>query len=151
MLNQDFREMLQTLSEEKVDFIVIGAYAMAAQGIVRATGDIDIWYDPTSENATKLYQALIKFGAPVKDLSPEDFCQPATVFQIGVVPCRIDLLSEIDGLEFAAAKKNALNIEISKCSFLVLSAPDLIKNKKATGRTRDLADIEELEKILTRT
>ncbi|MDQ3848955.1 MAG: hypothetical protein M3261_08385, partial [Thermoproteota archaeon] len=93
MLNPDFKDMLLCLKDEEVDFIVVGAYALAAHGFPRATGDIDIWVRNSSENAQKILSALMKFGAPISHLSKEDFTAPDVIVQLGVEPCRIDLLT----------------------------------------------------------
>lgn len=145
LLNSDYKEMLQILLEEEVDFIVVGAYALAAHGIPRATGDIDIWIKTGSQNSEKLIEALKKFGAPVSDIAAEDFTEPDIVFQIGVAPRRIDFLTSIDGVNFDEASKDKLIIKIDNIEIPVISAENLIKNKKATGRPKDLLDIESLK------
>src|SRR5947209_9232646 len=106
MLNPDFRDILSCLKDEKVDFIIVGAYALAAHGFPRATGDIDIWVRNNSENARRVLRALAKFGAPTSELSEEDFKAPDVVVQLGVEPCRIDILTGVDGVEFVEAWKN---------------------------------------------
>src|SRR5436305_4101138 len=103
MLNPDFRDILSCLKDEKVDFIIVGAYALAAHGFPRATGDIDIWVRNSSDNARKIMYALNKFGAPTSNISEEDFTSPDIVVQIGVEPCRIDLLTCISGVDFDEA------------------------------------------------
>ncbi len=145
MLNNDYREMLQILLEEEVDFIVVDAYALAAHGIPRATGDIDIWVKTETKNSEKLIKALKRFGAPTSDITSSDFTDPDIVFQIGVAPRRIDFLTSIDGVEFDDAKNDHLTINISGIEIPVISVANLIKNKKATGRPKDLLDIECLK------
>ena len=137
--------MLQILLEEEVDFIVVGAYALAAHGIPRATGDIDIWIKTDSDNAEKLIKSLKKFGAPIGDLEPSDFTEPDIVFQIGVAPRRIAFLTSIDGVNFAEAEKDKLIIKINDIEVPIISVENLIKNKKATSRPKDLLDIESLK------
>ena len=137
--------MLQILLEEEVDFIVVGAYALAAHGIPRATGDIDIWIKTDSDNAEKLIKSLKKIGAPIGDLEPSDFTEPDIVFQIGVAPRRIDFLTSIDGVNFAEAEKDKLIIKINDIEVPIISVENLIKNKKATSRPKDLLDIESLK------
>lgn len=100
MLNPDFAEMLRTLSDEGVEFLLVGAYAMAAHGVPRATGDIDVWVKPSRDNAERVLRALGRFGAPLFDLSAADLARVGTVFQLGVPPRRIDLLTSIDGVVF---------------------------------------------------
>ncbi len=145
MLNNDYKEMLQILLEEEVDFIVVGAYALAAHGVPRATGDIDIWIKTDTRNAERLIRALKKFGAPVGDITASDFTEPDIVFQIGVAPRRIDFLTSIDGVTFADADKDKLTIKINDIDVPVISLENLIKNKKAASRPKDLLDIESLK------
>ena len=102
-MNRDFVEMLSELSAAGVDFIIVGAHALAAIGITRATGDLDIWVRPTPANASRVITALERFGAPLFDLTPADLTAPDTVFQIGMVPSRIDILSGISGVTFEDA------------------------------------------------
>ena len=145
ILNSDYRDILRTLSERKVKFLLVGAYAMAAHGYPRSTMDIDLWIMPDPENARLVLKALEDFGAPSGDLSLEDLQKEDIVFQIGVAPRRIDILTSVDGLKFDDAFSHSETIEIDDISVHVLSVPDLIKNKRSTGRTRDLADVELLE------
>lgn len=138
--------MLSCLKDEEVDFIVVGAYALAAHGFPRATGDLDIWVRNSSENAQKVMRALMKFGAPLSDLSEEDFTAPDLVIQLGVEPCRIDLLTGIDGVEFNKAWRSKVNITIDELEIGILSKEDLLRNKLATNRDKDQGDIEWLGK-----
>jgi len=147
MLNSHFKDMLSALSEEGVRFLLVGAYAMAAHGYVRATGDIDIWVDSTTDNAAKTVRALERFGAPMHELTVNDLKSPDTVFQIGVVPERIDILTGVTGLDFNRAYQNAADGETDGIPVKMLSIDDLIRNKRALGRTQDLADAEALEKL----
>ena len=146
MLNLDFKEMLSCLKDEEVDFIIVGAYALAAHGFPRATGDIDIWIRNSFENAQKIMRALMKFGAPISHLSEEDFTAPDIIVQLGVEPCRIDLLTGIDGVEFDEAWQNKVSITIDNLEIDILSKEDLLRNKLATGRDKDQGDIVWLEK-----
>ncbi|MDR0646120.1 MAG: nucleotidyltransferase [Elusimicrobiota bacterium] len=146
MLNNDYKDMLSALREEKVKFLLVGAYAMAAQGYPRATMDIDIWIIASAENISAVMKALKRFGAPMHNISAEDFKSDDFVFQIGVAPRRIDILTSIDGLDFVTAFKNSCVVEVDGIAVNVLSKEDLIINKRASGRTKDLADVEELEK-----
>lgn len=144
MLNDDYREMLHILLDERVEFILVGAYALAAHGYPRATGDIDIWVRSSAENALRVYQALAQFGAPLQNISPEDFTNPEVIFQIGVAPRRIDIITSITGVDFSEAMQNALPICIEELSIPVLAISDLIKNKEETGREKDLLDVKVL-------
>ena len=98
-MNPDFRDMLFALNGEGVEYLLVGAYALAVHGMPRATGDIDVWVRPSPENARRTLAALRRFGAPLADLSQADLTRPGTVFQIGVAPRRIDILTAIDGVE----------------------------------------------------
>jgi hypothetical protein len=141
MLNPDFRDMLSCLKGAGVEFIVVGAYALAAHGRPRATGDIDIWVRNSSENAQKVIGALEEFGAPLSNLSAEDFTLPDLIVQLGIEPCRIDLLTGVDGLDFDDAWRNKLALTLDGLEIFVLSRGDLLKNKIAAGRAKDQGDI----------
>jgi hypothetical protein len=144
-LNRDFVEMLSALCAEKAEFLVVGAHAMAVHGYPRATGDLDIWVRPTSENAKRVWHALAAFGAPLTGLSERDLATPDIVFQIGVVPCRIDVITAIDGVDFASAWERRTAVRIGETTVPVLGRTDLIANKRASGRPKDLADLAWLE------
>jgi hypothetical protein len=148
MLNDDYKEILQLLFEAKVDFLLVGAYALAAHGYPRSTGDIDIWINPTPTNAKKVYQAIIKFGAPLFDLTVEDLYQLGNVFQIGIAPRRIDILTGISGVEFAEAKEDFIRLELYGMELPFISLEKLIINKEASGRDKDLIDLKNLRKLL---
>jgi hypothetical protein len=144
-MNRDFAEMLRALAAESVEFLVVGAYAVAAHGIPRATGDIDLWVRPTADNAARLWRALERFGAPRSRLSPDSFTQPDVVYQIGLPPNRIDLLTTIDGVGFDEAWAEKVPCVVSGIAFDMLSLRHLMQNKRATGRPQDLADVARLE------
>ena len=145
-LNPDFRDILLALSDADVDFLVVGAYAVAVHGYPRATGDLDIWVRADKTTAPRVIRALASFGAPMHEISEEDFASPAIVFQIGVPPSRVDILTEILGVDFDAAWKNRVQVTIDGIGFSVIGRSDLIESKKSAGRPKDLADIAELEK-----
>ena len=147
MLNEDYKEILQSLEEENVKFLLVGAYAMAAYGYIRATMDIDIWVMPSADNGKAVLRALRKFGAPLHGLTIDDIQKDDTIFQIGVAPRRIDIITGASGLQFDEAFARSLETDIEGLSIRVLSLGDLICNKKASGRTRDLADVEVLEAL----
>jgi len=140
-MNRDFVEMLAALCAAGVEFLVVGAYAMAAHGLPRATGDIDIWVRPTRPNAERVMRALQGFGAPLFGLTIEDLLRLDTVFQIGVAPSRIDILTGITGVSFEEAWTNCLAVTIDEQSVPVIGLADLMRNKAATGRPRDQADL----------
>jgi hypothetical protein len=137
--------MLSAFIAGGVEFLIVGAYALAAHGVPRATGDLDFWVRPSDENARRVLQALDVFGAPLHDLSAEDLTQPDLVYQIGVEPVRIDILTEIDGVAFDEAWAGRVVSEIDGLRVPVIGRAELIRNKRALGRTKDLADIEALE------
>jgi len=139
--------MLSALDDAGVDYLLVGAFAMAAHGVPRGTIDIDIWVRPTKENARKVWDAIARFGAPRSKLSVEDFCESDTIFQIGVAPRRIDILTSISGVDFEAAWKNRITSEIEEgVEVPVMCLADLIINKRASGRPKDLIDADWLEK-----
>ena len=138
--------MLSGLSDSGVEFLLVGAYAMAAHGHPRATGDLDIWVRANPDNAVKVLVALSRFGAPLHDLTIEDLSTPGIIFQIGVEPSRIDILTEISGVLFSDAWERKISIEMNGCSMSVIGLEDLIKNKRAAGRAKDIADVETLER-----
>jgi len=141
--------LLHGLSAGKVKFLLVGAYALAAHGYPRATIDLDIWVMPSQENAKAVLRALANFGAPLDDITQNDFEEEGTVFQIGVAPRRIDIITGASGLQFEEAFRNAIPMDIEGIPVHVPSIDDLIRNKKATGRTKDLADVEALEALKT--
>ena len=145
MLNEDYRDILHALSDEKVRFLLVGAYALAAHGYPRATMDIDIWVMPSSQNANAVLRALRRFGAPLHNLTKEDLQKDGTIFQIGVAPRRIDLITTASGLQFEQTYQRSLCVNIEGIEVHIPSIDDLIRNKLATGRTKDLADVEVLE------
>ena len=149
MLNEDYRDMLHTLSDEKVKFLLIGAYAMAAYGYPRATMDIDIWVMPSPQNAEAVLRALRRFGALLHNLTKEDLQKEGTIFQIGVAPRRIDIITAASGLQFEETYGRSLSVKIEGIEVHIPSIDDLIRNKRAMGGTKDLADAEALESLKT--
>ena len=147
-MNPDFAEMLSELSAAGVEFIVVGAFAVAAHGNPRATGDIDIWVRPTRENAERVLRALHAFGAPMFDLTVEDLLNEQTVFQMGVAPVRIDILAGIDGVAFEDAWPRRVFAQLGPAHAPVLSLIDLAANKRAAGRPKDLVDLAWIEQEL---
>ena len=112
MLNEDYKEMLESLLNGGVEFILVGAYALAAHGFPRATGDMDIWVKPDEENSKKLYKALARFGAPISKIREDEFSQPGLIFQIGVAPRRIDIITKIAAVEFDEADADKIVVDI---------------------------------------
>jgi hypothetical protein len=147
MLNKDYRDILHALAGESAKFLLVGAYAMAAHGYLRATMDIDIWVLPSPDNARAVLRALKRFGAPLHDLTEADLQKDDTIFQIGVAPRRIDIITGATGLRFEEASARSIQREIEGIKVRVLSLDDLIQNKRASGRTKDIADAEALESL----
>ncbi len=145
MLNKDYKEMLEILLRKNVRFLIVGAYALGVHGYPRATGDLDIWVEANPENAAKLYDALCEFGAPKDKFSKADFEKLGVVYQIGVVPCRIDILTRISGVSFAEAWGNHLDVSIEGLNIPVLGLEDLLKNKASTAREKDELDLKLLK------
>jgi hypothetical protein len=145
VLNKDYKEMLQILLDNEVKFLVVGAYAMGAHGYPRATGDIDVWVEPSESNSKAVYHSLIAFGAPVADIGETTFTEKGVIFQIGVAPRRIDIITQLSGLEFSAAYRRQETIDVEGLPLPFLCRSDLIKNKKATGREKDRLDADRME------
>jgi hypothetical protein len=144
-MNRDFVEMLAALCEAGAEFLLVGAHALAAHGVVRATGDLDLWIRPTPENAARVWSAFVTFGAPLADLTRDDLLTPDLVYQIGLPPNRIDVLTSISGVTFEEAWANRIVIPVENLEIGCLSRLDFMQNKRAAGRARDLADIALLE------
>ena len=145
MLNEDYKDMLQTLLNNEVKFLIVGAYALAAYGYPRATGDFDIWVEASAENSRKILSSLASFGTPTSGLSEKTFMEKGMIFQIGVAPCRIDLITHIDGVDFNNAYPSRTTIVMEGLNLPFISKENLIKNKKSTGRDKDLVDAKYLE------
>jgi hypothetical protein len=143
-LNKDFRDLLCAFLDAGVRFLVVGAYALAVHGRPRATGDLDVWIEPTPDNARRAHKALRAFGAPLADLTEEDLATPGTVFQIGVVPRRIDVLTELTALRFEDVWPRRIEGIYGPLRFPVIGKEDFIRNKRATGRLKDRVDANHL-------
>lgn len=145
-MNPDFLDLLRSLCDAEARFLVVGAYAVSFHAEPRATGDLDIWVEPTPENARRVYAALAAFGAPLDDLGVDDLADPRIVFQMGVAPRRIDILTAITGVGFAEAWPDRAEASYGGVRFPILGRDALIKNKRALGRPKDLLDVELLER-----
>ncbi len=146
--NEDFRDLLIALSDADARFMVVGGYAVGIHGRPRATKDLDVWVEPTLENARRVLFALADFGAVAGDLTPQELATPGTGFMMGRPPTRIDILTRLVGLEFGVAWSRSIVAEFAPdCRCRVLGIKDLIINKKAAGRPQDLADVEALERL----
>jgi hypothetical protein len=147
--NEDFLDLIDCFGHEEVEYVVVGAFALAQHGLPRATGDIDFLVRPTIENSRRVHRALSRFGAPLgaAGVAAEDFARPGTVYQIGVVPRRIDILTEATGVPFDEAWGTRVTRDIDgrQVPFLALEA--LLKNKRATGRPKDAVDADALVRL----
>jgi len=143
----DFVAMLVALSEESAEFLLVGAHALAAHGIPRATADLDLFVRPTTRNAPRVLKALKRFGAPLFDLSVQDLCRPDVVFQFGNPPLRIDLLTGISGVSFEEAWKDRIVTHIARVQVAVIGLEALIRNKQAAARPKDLVDVLALKQL----
>jgi hypothetical protein len=144
-MNPDFVAMLSALSDAGADYLLVGAHALAVYGRPRATGDLDLWICSTPDNARRVWSALQEFGAPLDGITIDDLSTPDIVIQIGVSPSRIDLLTSISGVEFDDAWSNRTMVPVAGLRVPTISRDDLIRNKRAVGRPRDIADVAELE------
>ena len=144
--NDDFLDMLRALVESGAEFVVVGAHAMAVHGVPRSTGDLDLVVRPTTENAERVLEALRAFGAPIDahGVSRADFEAPGSVYQVGLPPRRIDLMTGLSGVDFEDAWESRVAVEIEGMEIPFLGLEALRRNKSATGRDRDLLDLRLL-------
>ena len=140
-MTPDFVAMLSALSAEGVEFMLVGAHALAAHGFVRATQDIDILVRPTPENARRVFAALRTFKAPLFDLAEADLLDPDVVYQVGVKPNRIDLMNDISGVSWEEAWAGRTEITVEGIRVPVLGIEEFVRNKRASGRPKDRADL----------
>jgi hypothetical protein len=145
MLNQDFKEFIQLLNDNQVLYLVVGGYAVAIHGYPRYTRDIDIWIEMTKENASHIVETLDQFGFASLGLKESDFLVEDQIIQLGYAPNRIDILTTLPGVNFAECHKKRLLVEIDGVKVNFIDLDNLRKNKKASGRMQDLADLENLE------
>jgi hypothetical protein len=143
-VQKDFKELLELFNKHKVEYIIVGAYALAYHGVPRFTGDIDIYVHPTPENAQRIFAALDDFGFGSLDLTAEDFQKPGSVVQLGVPPVRIDIITSITGVVWQEADKGKNEGLYGDVPVYFLGREQLVANKRATGRKKDLADLESL-------
>jgi predicted nucleotidyltransferase len=147
VLNQDFKEFLQLLNANEVKYVVIGGYALAAHGCPRYTKDIDVWIERNSSNALKLIEVLKQFGFASLGVTVDDLVTPEYIVQLGYPPSRIDLITDADGVNFSECYASKVQLDVEGVTVNFINKESLIRNKKATARTQDLADIEALEKL----
>jgi hypothetical protein len=148
-LNDDFVDLIVGLKDAGVEFLIVGAHALAAHGVVRSTGDLDVLVRPTDENARRVVAALRAFGAPLgaHGVTAADFSRPGTVYQLGLPPRRIDIITMISGVTFDEAWADSVHVEVSAVEFKVPNRRALLVNKRASGRPKDLEDAERLERL----
>lgn len=144
MLGKDFREFVSLLNAHRVDYLVVGAYAVGAHGHPRYTGDLDVWVRPSPDNAARVVSALNEFGFASFKLKPEDFSRPGRILQMGYPPRRIDLMTSIEAVTFDTAYPKRLAVELDGLPVNFIGLEDLKLNKKAAGRPKDLIDYDEL-------
>ncbi|NQX01096.1 nucleotidyltransferase [bacterium] len=147
-MNSDFKELLTILNACQVSYLVVGGYAYIHYAEPRYTKDIDLWIQPTRENAIRLRQALLEFGGWVEGMTLEHFTTERTLFQIGLPPCRVDFLTSIPGLEFGPAFEARKVVDIDGLALPLISLTDLITAKRASGREQDLRDVAGLERVV---
>lgn len=142
----DFRDLLATLNAAGVRFLVVGAHALAAHGVPRVTGDLDVWLEPTETNAARVWEALMQFGAPLTSLgiTSADFVQPDQVIQIGLPPYRLDLMTGISGVTFTEAWEDRIAGALFEVPVAFIGREAFIRNKRASGRPKDLEDLRSL-------
>lgn len=144
-IQQDFKELLQLLEKHKIDYMIVGGYAVAFYGYPRFTKDIDIFFNPSNENIVSIIDALVEFGFSKKDLNPELFSTKGNIVTFGVAPLRVDFINEIDGVDFTLAKPHRIRGVYGDIEVFFIGKNDLKKNKASTNRLKDKADLEELE------
>jgi len=140
----DFKELLELFNSHKVEYLIVGGYALAFHGAPRVTGDIDLFVRPTDENARRILAALGEFGFGSLDLSVEELTRPGMVVQLGVPPMRIDIITRVSGVSWEKADAAKVPSRYGDTPVHFISRDDFIANKKATGRLKDAADIEAI-------
>jgi predicted nucleotidyltransferase len=146
-LLKDFHDFISLLNDHEVEYLVVGGYALAFHGKPRHTGDLDIWINISEDNATRIVKVLNEFGVGSIGLSKADFLREGYISQIGYPPLRIDILNSIDGILFLSAYQNKQTLKLNNININYIGLQDLIKNKKASGRSQDLTDLKQLVKL----
>jgi hypothetical protein len=152
-LNEDYRDLLVLFADSGVEYVIVGAYALAFHGAPRASGDIDLFVRPTPANAERVFAALKRFGAPLAagHVTAQDFARPGSVYQIGLPPRRIDIFTEISGVTFEEAWASRDRGEVDGREVALIGRAALLRNKEATGRLKDRADAARLRRSDTAT
>lgn len=146
-INPDFRDLLKILSDYNVKYLIVGGYAVMYYSEPRFTKDIDIWVEPTPENASRVWGALAEFGAPLEQVTLANFFNKDLIYQIGVAPNRIDIMMDVPGVEFNRAWKNRIQSHYGDVTIFIMSLDDLIVAKEKAGRDQDLIDLKHLKII----
>jgi hypothetical protein len=144
LLTDDFREFLRLLNANRVEYLLVGGYAVGLHGYPRATVDLDVWVGATPGNAQRVLASLREFGFDLPALESRLFTDPRSIVRLGVAPFRIEVMTSIDGVEFEACRARAVEFEVDDVRVPVISLADLKVNKRAAGRHKDLADLENL-------
>jgi predicted nucleotidyltransferase len=145
LIPSDYKDLLRILNKHKVKYLMVGAYAVIYYTEPRYTKDLDIWIEPTIENAKRVYNALKEFGAPLKDITFEDFTNKNLFYQIGVAPVRVDIIMGISDLEFSKAWKSRKRANFEGIKVNIIGIDDLIKLKEKTKRDIDKVDVNILK------
>jgi hypothetical protein len=145
MFSKDFKEFVELLIKHKAEYLVVGGYAVGIHGYPRYTGDLDIWLNTTKENAVQILKAINEFGFGSFNLTIEDLMKEENIIQLGYPPLRIDLLTHIDGVTFNECYTNKKVVVIDGLEINFISYADLLKNKRASNRPQDAADLDKLE------
>ncbi len=143
-LPRDFKDFLRLLNSKQVEYLLVGGYAVGYYGYPRATADIDVWIAISKQNAGRIVEALKEFGFTIPDLKPELFLQKERVIRMGLPPVRIEVMTSVSGIDFADCYARRLIVEMDGVPVSLIELADLKKNKKAAGRPKDLADLDQL-------
>ena len=149
-INSDYTDILRCFVEEKVQFLVVGGYAVMKHSEPYNTKDLDLWIAPQRANAERAHRSLARFGAPLGDVTIEDLVDPALVYQLGIEPVRIDVMSFVSGLDFDSAWERRDKMVYGGVEVPVLSIEDTSRAKKAAGRPKDLIQASELDQIIAK-
>jgi hypothetical protein len=143
-VNSDFSDLLRALNDAKVEYLIVGGYAVGKHTEPRYTKDIGVWINNSRNNAERVFRALREFGAPLGDVSVEDFTVPDLVYQIGLEPSRVDILMGLEAMDFDACWTRRVSAVLDDLTLNFISVADLIENKERTGRPQDLIDAQNL-------
>ena len=144
LLTDDFKDFLQWLTASRVDYMLVGGYAVGLHGYPRATVDLDVWVRATAQNATRIVAALRGFGFDSVAIAPELFVDPRNIVRFGVPPFRIEIMTSIDGVDYDGCRARAVDFDVDGLAVPTIALGDLRVNKRAAGRHKDLADLENL-------